>query len=182
MEKQRDGEQTCVQIRRAVRLGKLDNASELAEGDIYHICALIHALYAEGYVETSKSWLSRIDPSLLCEAEPPFQEASFIYAEILHDEGKYDEAAVIFENLAERSHHMSSARFGASSCYLHSAMNRLLRRLEIYRPEEDELHKIEKYLHDISAALEIVHRTNWHTQWTEEQRMNIPQPLRTFMQ
>ncbi|WP_435925152.1 tetratricopeptide repeat protein [Paenibacillus sp. DYY-L-2] len=182
MEKTGECELTFGQIRRAVRMGKLDTASELANGDVYHLCALIEELYVQGYVDASKAWLSRLDPLRLSEAKPPYREAAFIYAEIMHDEGRYDEAAAIFEKLADDSHYMSKARFGASSCYLHSTMNRLLGRLEIYRPGEEELIKIEKYLHDISAALQIIHRTNWHTVWNEEQSRNILRPLQAVIQ
>lgn len=162
-------------IQRSVQLGLMDLADELTGGnDTYHLCDLIISLYAEGYVERAKSRLMQMNAALLSEAQPPFTRPAYILGEILHDEGRFEEAAVIFERLAEQFPDLAKARFAASSCYLHTTMNRLMGRIELYRPGEEEQLRIEKYLTDISEALNIVHSTNWHTSWSPFQTRNLP--------
>ncbi len=164
-------------IERSVQLGLLELAEELAGNqDTYHLCDLIQSLYAEGYVELAKSKLLKLNLSSLLEALPPYKQLAYIYGEVLHDEGRFDEAAPIFERLAEQFPDLAKARFAASSCYLHTTMNRLVGRLELYRPGEEEQNKIEKYLTDISEALHIIHGTNWHTTWSLAQSRNLPTP------
>lgn len=165
-------------IPRSVQLGLLDLADELAGSNdtygTYQHCELIISLYTEGYVERAKSKLMQLNAALLTEAHPPFTRPAYIFGEILHDEGRFEEAAVIFERIAQQFPDMAKARFAASSCYLHTTMNRLMGRIELYRPGEEEQLRIEKYLNDISEALNIVHSTNWHTSWSPAQSRNLP--------
>ncbi|MEF2964429.1 hypothetical protein V3851_01190 [Paenibacillus sp. M1] len=163
-------------IRRAVGLGLLEAARKLAvEADnTYFWCEFIQSLYEEGYTEKAKAGLSGLDLSLLAGDRPSFRNVAFIFAEILHDEGRFEEAAPIFERLAEGSPEMARARFAACSCYLQTTMNHLLGRVELYRPGEEEQRKIEQYLNNITEALRIIDSTNWHTVWSVAQSRNLP--------
>ncbi|WP_410768286.1 tetratricopeptide repeat protein [Fontibacillus sp. BL9] len=162
-------------IRRAVKLGVLDAAEKLAgDVDSFYLCQYIQSLYAEGYVIKAKAKLAELDPSFLLQTVPTYKESLYIYAEILHDEGQFAEAADIFERLAEQFPDMAIARFAASSCYLHNTMNNLAGRIELYHPGEEEQTKIEKYMNDISEALQVIHSTNWHTVWSPAQSRNLP--------
>ncbi|RCX23175.1 hypothetical protein DFP94_101769 [Fontibacillus phaseoli] len=170
-------------IRHAVRLGLLDVAEKLTgDGDFYYLCYYIQSLYAEGYVNKAKAKLAEIDPSFLMQTLPPYKESLYIYAEILHDKGQFSEAAAIFERLADQFPDMARARFAASSCYLHNTMNNLVGRIELYHPGEVEQTKIEKYMDDISEALQVIHSTNWHTIWSPAQSRNFPIPYSQVLQ
>ncbi|MNO20786.1 hypothetical protein D3C76_105440 [compost metagenome] len=154
----------------AVQLGLIDTANTLAgDSDEYFKCLLIEALYNEGYISMVKEKFTHIDHSLLIAAKAPYRDIAYIYAEILHDEERYNEAAIIFETLAEETPFMAKARFAACSCYLHETMNFLLGRIELYHPGKQEQEKIEKYLNDITATLQIIHSTHWHTEWSLSQ-------------
>lgn len=169
-------------IHQAIQMGLLETAEKLAEGDTLGMCELIQALYAQGYVEQAKAKLSIVQMSHMIKIDPPFREIAYIYAELLHDEGNFNEAASMFESIADRYPHMAKARFAASSCYLHITMNRLLGRLELYRPSEEEQRKIEKYLTSISQALQTIHTTNWHTSWTPAQKRNLSSSYSAILQ
>ncbi|MNI27794.1 hypothetical protein D3C73_815480 [compost metagenome] len=157
-------------ILRSVQLGLIDVANVLAgDSDIHFQCILIQALYSEGYTSTVREKIAQIDHSLLISAKAPYREIAFIYAEILHDDDRYNEAAVLFEALSEESPYMAKARYAACSCYLHETMNFLLARIDLYRPGQDEQAKISKYLDDISTTLQIIHSTQWHTVWSLSQ-------------
>ncbi|SDG06489.1 hypothetical protein SAMN04488542_1256 [Fontibacillus panacisegetis] len=157
-------------ILRSVQLGLLDVANTLAgDSDIHLQCILINALYGEGYISIVKEKIAPIDHSLLTSAKAPYREIAYIYAEILHDDERYNDAAIIFEALAEETPYMAKARYAACSCYLNETMNFLLARIELYHPGKDEQAKISKYLDDISTTLQIIHSTRWHTEWSLSQ-------------
>lgn len=168
-------------IIRAVQLGFIDVADTLTgDVDAYHLCILIEALYSEGYISAAKEKIAQIDQSLLLAPQAPYCNIAFIHAEILHDEEYYTEAAPIFEALAEHTPYMAKARFAACSCYLHETMNFLWGRIELYHPSKEELEKIEKYIDDITATLQIIHTSNWHTVWTLSQNRQSSSALSNF--
>lgn len=168
-------------IIRAVQLGLLDVADTLTgEVDVHHYCILVDALYSEGYISIVKEKIAQIDPSRLLSPQAPYCTIAFIHAEILHDEEQYTEAATIFEALAEHTPYMAKARFAACSCYLHEAMNFLWGRIELYHPSKEELEKIEKYIDDIAATLQIIHTSNWHTVWSLSQNRRNQSTLSNF--
>lgn len=169
-------------IQAAIQLGVIPVASCLASINIYHRDDYIFLLYQEGYVEHAKLELQRISKKQLSEAGPALRNASYVYAEILHDEGRLEEAALIFEHIAEQYPEMAKARFGACSCYLLAAMNRLISRLELYRPDLEERSVIERYLDDIAQAMQIIHKTQWHTVWSTTQSRNLPIPAPRVLQ
>ncbi|MMZ60981.1 hypothetical protein D3C76_539430 [compost metagenome] len=163
-------------ILRSVQLGLLDVSNMLTgESDIHLQNILIKALYSEGYFSMVREKLARIDQSLLISAKAPYRDIAFIYAEILHDDERYSEAAILFEALAEETPYMAKARYAACSCYLHETMNFLLARIELYHPDKDEQAKISKYLDDIAATLQIIHSTQWHTEWScSQNKRSLP--------
>lgn len=169
-------------IQAAVQLGLIPVASCLASTNTYHRDDYIFLLYREGYVEHAKIELQRISKKQLSEAGPALRNASYVYAEILHDEGRLEEAALIFEHIAEQYPELAKARFGACSCYLLAAMNRLISRLELYRPDLEERSVIERYLDDIAQAMQIIHKTQWHTVWSTTQSRNLPIPASRVLQ
>jgi len=172
-------------IRLAVEYGQIAVATKLAAAGTAHVqptetsdphlaCALIRALYAEGYLELAKEQLARLGRGFLQVNRPPFLEIAYIYGEMLHDDELYDEAAAIFESLAATCPDMAEARFAASSCYLQAALSRLAGRISLYRPDETERAKIDKHLNELNQALEIISTVPWHTEWTYAQRRNFP--------
>lgn len=166
----------------AVKMGVLPVASALVAGDEFLRDDYIYVLYKEGYVELAKSELEIIGKERLSKADVRYRHARYIYAEILHDEGDFEEAAGIFERLAEQFPDMAKARFGACSCYLHTVMNRLTGRIELYHPRGEEQIIIERHLDDISRALSIVYETKWHTVWSATQSRNLPIPASQMLQ
>lgn len=169
-------------IQAAILLGLIPVAHCLTSTNTYHHDDYIFLLYQEGYVELAKLELQRLGQGQLVEAGPAIRNASYVFAEILHDEGRFEEAAVIFENIAEQYPELAKARFGACSCYLLMAMNRLISRLELYRPDLEERSVIERYLDDIAQAMQIIHRTQWHTVWSTTQSRNLPIPAPQVLQ
>lgn len=157
----------------AVKMGVLPVASALTEMDDYLRDDYILALYKEGYVELARVELDLIGREHLGEKSTSYRHARYVYAEILHDEGSFDEAATVFEQLAEQFPDMARARFGACSCYLHAVMNRLTGRIKLYRPGQEELDRIQRHLDDIARALDIISKTKWHTVWTAAQSRNL---------
>lgn len=178
-------QENIAMIRLAVEYGQTTIATKLAAAGTAHarptetndphlICALIHALYAEGYLDLAKEQLARLAHDSLQDNRSPFREIAYIYGEMLHDDGLYDEAAAIFEGLAATRPDMAEARFAASSCYLQAAIARLAGRISLYRPDERERAKIDKHLNELNQALEIISTVPWHTEWTYAQRRNFP--------
>ncbi|MFD1176277.1 tetratricopeptide repeat protein [Paenibacillus puldeungensis] len=162
-------------IQNAVLAGQIDQAELLAgENDMYLLSVLVQALYKEGYVTVAKERLSRMDSGLLKKPVRPFLELSYIWAEICYDEGRFAEAAPIFEEIASQSPVMASARYGAASCYLQEAMYNLQRRIELYHPPQAEQEKIYKYIRDYNQALHIIQASGWHTEWSSTQAQNLP--------
>ncbi|MBU5672604.1 CDC27 family protein [Paenibacillus brevis] len=166
----------------AVKMGVLPVASALAASDEFLRDDYILVLYKEGYVELARLELNRIGKEKLSEEGTNYRHACYIYAEILHDEGQFEEAAGIFERIAEQFPDMAKARFGACSCYLHTVMNRLTGRIELYRPGREEQSIIERHLDDISRALNIIYETKWHTVWPATQSRNLPIPASQILQ
>lgn len=144
----------------------------IALAECYHI----QALYEEGRTEEARQLLSAYPSELWINPDPPYLNVAFIYAEICHDEGRYSEAAPIFEALAARCHDMAKARFGAASCYLQEAIELLQNRMEIYRIRYVERGKANRYLNDLTRALVLVQSTGWHTVWDQEASRNLRLP------
>lgn len=178
-------QETIAVIRLAVEYGQIAVATKLTAAGTAHAkppqtsdphlaCALIRALYAEGYLDLAKEQLARLGHGFLRDNRSPFRETAYIYGEMLHDDGLYDEAAAIFESLAATCPDMAEARFAAGSCYLQAALSRLTGRISLYRPDETERAKINKHLNELNQALEIISTVPWHTEWTYAQRRNFP--------
>ncbi|GGH24985.1 tetratricopeptide repeat protein [Paenibacillus segetis] len=163
-------------IHRTVALGLLDLAETLVNKypDNYHQSELIQSLYKHGYVSTAKEKLTSFHKLLLNEKSCSVLNLNFISAEILHDEGRYSEAAEIFESLVISNPDMARARFGAASCYLLDAIDNLTGRITIYNPSEEDRMRIERYLSDITQSLQIITKSGWHTVWSLEQQRNLP--------
>ncbi|MDU2240475.1 MAG: tetratricopeptide repeat protein [Paenibacillus sp.] len=162
-------------IQTAVTAGRLDVAEQLAgQTDNYLLSELVQSLYKEGYVALAKERLMQMEPRLLREPSPPLLELSLIWAEICYDEGRYDEAAPIFETIAERHPDFAAARFGAASCYLQLAIANLKRRIQLYHPPKTEQEKICKYLDDFHHALNLIQTSGWHTEWNQTQVRHFP--------
>lgn len=165
-------------IQRTVALGLLDLAEALVSKypDNYHQSELIQSLYKQGYVSAAKEKLSSMHNLhlLFNETSCHMVNLTFISAEILHDEGRYSEAAEIFESLVVSQPDVARARFGAASCYLLEAMDNLMRRIAIYHPSEEDRMRIERYLNDITKSLQIITNSGWHTVWTPKQKLNLP--------
>lgn len=165
-------------IQRTVALGLLNIAYSLVDKfpDNYHLSELIQSLYQQGYVTEAKKKLSSIHNLnfLFYDKSCSMLNLTFISAEILHDEGRFSEAAEIFESLVLNNPEMARARFGAASCYLFEAMDNLMRRIAIYHPSEEDRMRIERYLTDINQSLQIISNSGWHTVWTPEQQRNLP--------
>lgn len=175
-------DQTQALMETAVKMGVLPVASALASSNDFLRDDYILVLYKEGYVELARLELDRIGKEKLSEDSTSHRHACYIYAEILHDDGHFEEAARIFERIAEQFPDMARARFGACSCYLHTVMNRLTRRIELYRPDWKEQSIIERHLDDISRALNIIYETKWHTVWSATQSRNLPIPASKMLQ
>lgn len=170
-------------IQNAVTAGRLDVADQLAgRTDNYLLGELVQSLYKEGYVALAKERLLQMEPRLLREPSPPFLKLGLIWAEICYDERRYDEAAPIFETIAERHPDFAAARFGAASCYLQLAIANLERRIQLYHPSKTEQAKICKYLDDFHQALNLIHTSGWHTQWNHAQVRNLPTKPATLLQ
>jgi tetratricopeptide (TPR) repeat protein len=162
-------------IQNAVTTGRLDIAEQLAgQTDLYLLSELVQSLYKEGYVTLAKERLLKIEPRILREPSPPFLELSLIWAEICYDERRYDEAAPIFEEIAERHPDFAAARFGAASCYIQQAIVNLERRIQLYHPTKLEQEKICKYLDDFHQALRLIQTSGWHTEWNQGQNRQYP--------
>lgn len=162
-------------IQNAVSTGRIDVAEQIAgQMDNYLLSELIQSLYKEGYVALAKERLLQIEPRLLREPTPPFLELSLIWAEICYDERNYEEAAPIFEALAEQNPDFAAARFGAASCYLQLAITNLERRIQLYHPPKYEQEKICKYLDDFHQALNLIQASGWHTKWSTTQVRHFP--------
>ncbi|MBW4838072.1 MAG: tetratricopeptide repeat protein [Paenibacillaceae bacterium] len=162
-------------IQNAVTAGRLEVAEQLAgQTDPYLLSELVQTLYKEGYVALAKERLLKLEPRLLREPSPPFLELSLIWAEICYDERRYDEAAPIFETIAERHPDFAGARFGAASCCLQQAIAKLERRIQLYHPTKTEQEKICKYLDDFHQALNLIQTSSWHTEWSPAQVRNFP--------
>ena len=156
-------------IQNSVVKGRIRFAVKLAgHSDIHLLSALVQSLYKEGYTALAKERIVLIDPETLSKPATPFLQLSYIWAEMCYDEGRYADAAAIFEAIAEQSGDLAAARFGAASCYLQQAMQNLQRRMEIYHPPEAEKIKIRKYLQDFNQALHIIQTSGWHTKPAEQ--------------
>ncbi|WP_068785193.1 tetratricopeptide repeat protein [Paenibacillus phocaensis] len=169
-------------IQNAVTTGRLDVAEQLTgQRDDYLLSELVQSLYKEGYIALAKERLMQLDPRLLREPSPPFLDLCRIWAEICYDEGRYDEAAPIFEAIADRQPDYAAARFGAASCYLQQAIVNLERRIQLYHPPKSEQEKICKYLEDFHHALSLIQTSGWHTQWNPAQACHFPEKPTTLM-
>ncbi|GGG19150.1 tetratricopeptide repeat protein [Paenibacillus aceti] len=167
-------------ICRSVSAGMLNAAAKLAgKSDAALHCAFIHSLYCEGYVALAEQNLSEIPPALLRKPKPPYQEISRIYGEILYDQARYEEAGSLFIALAEICPTMPTVRYAATACHLQEKIQRLRRRMELYHPDQEEVRKIEKYIHGFMSMIEIIAMTQWHTSWNEAQSRNLPEYLKT---
>ncbi|MDU4695163.1 MAG: tetratricopeptide repeat protein [Paenibacillus sp.] len=169
-------------IQNAVTTGRLDVAEQLAgQTDHYLLSELVQSLYKEGYVTLAKERLMQMEPQLLRNPSPPFLEISLIWAEICYDEKRYDEAAPIFEAIAEQNPDFAAARFGAASCYLQVAIANLERRIQLYHPPKAEQEKICKYLDDFHQALNLIQTSGWHTEWNAVQVRHFPAKPATLL-
>ncbi|AWP28461.1 tetratricopeptide repeat protein [Paenibacillus sp. Cedars] len=155
----------------AISLGMVSVAEELlADCSDHTDYALICFLYYEGYRGLAVSKINQLEALPLQEHGSYSMNVCFIAAESLYDQGKYDEAASLLEQLRRSYPEHTETRFGEAACYLQSALISLSSRLEEQYPSEPARKEIEQYMDSIHAALHVVESTNWHTTWSPAQR------------
>lgn len=159
-------------LKRSVHLGLLDLSHQIAGDDSYLQNELTLGLYQEGYTELAKQKLRTYDLNSLNLYEPLRKEMAFITAEIDYDEGRYDQAAQIFECLIEHDPLTASYRFAAASCYLQISYRQMEQRSGLLMHDPSNLIKTQQYMETMTQSLFIVHRSKWHTEWTPAQRRN----------
>ncbi|MWV45004.1 hypothetical protein GRF59_15380 [Paenibacillus sp. HJL G12] len=157
----------------AIALGKIDEALTILSSPTTHeYNELIYTMYKQGYRELAALRISEMEHLPLHERNQISLELCFIAAEIQYDIGNYEEAASIFEIIYLTDPNHSCARFGAASSYLQQTRKSLNARLEGIIVGSEMYIKIEQYLNNISRALQILHITKWHTEWTPAQQRN----------
>ncbi|MBE9912970.1 tetratricopeptide repeat protein [Paenibacillus donghaensis] len=157
----------------AIALGKINEAWEMLPSPTAHeYNELIYTLYKQGYRELAASLIAQMEQLPLCDRSQISLDICFIAAEIEYDAGNYEKAAAIFEAIYGTDPNHSTARFGAASCYLQQTRESLMARLESTIVGSEMFIKIERYLDNISRALQIMNITNWHTKWTPAQKRN----------
>ncbi|MFG1733447.1 tetratricopeptide repeat protein [Paenibacillus sp. 843] len=132
--------------------------------------ALICFLYDEGYRGLAISKLNQLEALPLLEQDSNSIKVCVIAAEHLYDQGRYDEAASLLEQLRLAHPGRTEIRFGEAACYLQSALISLSARLEEQYSSATARKEIEQYLDNINAALHVVENTNWHTTWSPAQK------------
>ncbi|GIO97600.1 hypothetical protein J14TS5_26860 [Paenibacillus lautus] len=163
--------ETLELARAAVSLNMISIAEHLLTDSGDHAYyALICFLYDEGYRGLAISKLNQLEALPLQEQDSHSLKVCFIAAENLYDQGRYDEAASLLEQLRLAYPGRTEIRFGEAACYLQSALISLSARLEEQYASATARKEIEQYLDNINAALHVVENTNWHTTWSPAQK------------
>lgn len=132
--------------------------------------ALICMLYSEGYIDLVESQLKQMIDIPTIDSRSYGTELQFIAAERLYDQGDYDKASEMFENLRLSQPDHTNARFGEAACYLQSALLSLSSRMTRIESSKTVKQQAMEYMQSINAALHIVENTKWHTSWSPAQR------------
>jgi len=157
----------------AITLGKIDEAlTILSSPTTQEYNELIYTLYQQGYRELVAMRISEMEQLPLYDRSQISLEICFIAAEIQYDAGNYEEAASVFEAIYSTDPNHSPARFGAASCYLQQTKGSLTSKLESSIIGSEMFLKIDRYLSNITRALQILNITQWHTEWTPAQQQN----------
>lgn len=157
----------------AIALGKIDEALAILSSPTPHeYNELVYTLYQQGYRELAANRIAEMDQLPLYERSQISLDLCFIAAEIQYDTGKYEEAAAIFEAIYSTDPNHSPARFGAASCYLQQTHQSLISKMESCVIGSETFMKIDRYLSNITRALQILNITQWHTEWTPAQQRN----------
>ncbi|MGG3311858.1 tetratricopeptide repeat protein [Paenibacillus lautus] len=163
--------ETLELARAAVSLNMISIAEHLLTNSGDHAYyALICFLYDEGYRGLAISKLNQLEALPLQQQDSHSLKVCFIAAENLYDQGRYDEAASLLEQLRLAYPGRTEIRFGEAACYLQSALISLSARLEEQYASATARKEIEQYLDNINAALHVVENTNWHTTWSPAQK------------
>ncbi|WP_339272123.1 tetratricopeptide repeat protein [Paenibacillus sp. FSL K6-1330] len=163
--------ETLELARAAVSLNMISIAEHLLTNSGDHAYyALICFLYDEGYRGLAISKLNQLEALPFQEQDSHSLKVCFIAAENLYDQGRYDEAASLLEQLRLTYPGRTEIRFGEAACYLQSALISLSARLEEQYASATARKEIEQYLDNINAALHVVENTNWHTTWSPAQK------------
>ncbi|MBT2760799.1 tetratricopeptide repeat protein [Paenibacillus sp. ISL-20] len=163
--------ETLELARAAVSLNMISIAEHLLTNSGDHAYyALICFLYDEGHRGLAISKLNQLEALPLQEQDSHSLKVCFIAAENLYDQGRYDEAASLLEQLRLAYPGRTEIRFGEAACYLQSALISLSARLEEQYASATARKEIEQYLDNINAALHVVENTNWHTSWSPAQK------------
>lgn len=159
-------------LKRAVSLGLFELCIQIVGDDAYLLHELTLHLYLDGYTELAKNQLQNYPLVSLIFSDPLSKELAFIKAEIDYDEGRYEDAAQIFECLIEHDPLTASYRFAAASCYLQQSYHQMEDRMNMTMQDHLNIKKTQRYMETMTQSLYIVHRSKWHTEWTPAQHRN----------
>ncbi|MUG64932.1 tetratricopeptide repeat protein [Paenibacillus campinasensis] len=132
--------------------------------------ALICLLYNEGYITEAVSHIEMLGQLPIGDAGIYSEKLCVIAAEVLYDQGKYEEASSQFQQIRQAWPSCTAARFGEAACHLQSALLSLSRRLETSFSSPKLQQEIMEHIDNIVAALNLVDSSGWHTSWTPSQK------------
>lgn len=156
------------QFEQYIALEQFSQAEELltAHRDEYLFSLYIQALYELGHRDLVKQQLLNYDPTNMINhnvRSHAYFQMLWIKAEICYDEGRYDDAIKLYEEITIHHPHVGQAKYALASCFLHETRHNLQQRISLYHPSPEEKMKIDKYIANLTESIEILNSTGWHT-------------------
>ncbi|GGE10104.1 hypothetical protein GCM10011571_09290 [Marinithermofilum abyssi] len=125
---------------------------------------LTHQLYDDGFIHCAADRLHQLKDLRMIDEEGIHRLAEYFY-----DQGTFDRAAALWEDLSKQQPKWEKGRIGAALSYFHIA-NQVLS--EIRSPiGKNSTSYWKKRIH-IDHSIQLLNRTGWHTRWTFAQRRN----------